>query len=94
MKRKLSIQDLLEKPTRFPTVVIPFGRDGSNNHSFGVVDGLIFDSTLSIPVRVRARASARPSLPLHVELHFTSQEPTVTSTIQTPNRDRLFSSLS
>jgi hypothetical protein len=42
IKRKLSIQDLLEKRTRFPTVVIPFGRDGSKSHSF--VD-LIFDST-------------------------------------------------
>jgi hypothetical protein len=40
IKRKLSIQDLLEKRTRFPTVVIPFGRDGSNNHSFVVVDDL------------------------------------------------------
>jgi hypothetical protein len=45
IKRKLSIQDLLEKRTRFPMVVIPFGRDGSNNHSFVVVDDLIFDST-------------------------------------------------
>ena len=45
--------------------------------------------------RTGARArECRPSLPLHVELHFTSQEPTVTSTIQTPNRDRLFSPLS
>jgi hypothetical protein len=32
IKRKLSIQDLLEKRTRFPTVVIPFGSNGSNNH--------------------------------------------------------------
>jgi hypothetical protein len=45
IKMKVSIQDLLEKQTRFPTVVIPFGRDGSNNHSFVVVDDLIFDST-------------------------------------------------
>ena len=43
--KKLSIQELLEKRTRFPTVVIPYGRDGSNNHSFVVVDDLIFDAT-------------------------------------------------
>jgi hypothetical protein len=45
IKRKLSIPDLIKKRTRFPTVVIPFERDGSNNHSFVVVDNLIFDST-------------------------------------------------
>ncbi len=45
IKRKLSIQDLIEKRTRCPTVVIRFGRDGSNNHSYVVVDDLIFDST-------------------------------------------------
>jgi hypothetical protein len=44
IKRNLSIQDLLENRTRFPTVVIPFGRDGYNNHSSRVVDDLIFDS--------------------------------------------------
>jgi hypothetical protein len=43
--KKLSIQDLLENKTRFPTVVIPYGKDGSNNHAFVVVDDLIFDST-------------------------------------------------
>jgi hypothetical protein len=43
--KKLSIQDLLENKTRFPTVVIPYGKDGSNNHTFVVVDHLIFDST-------------------------------------------------
>jgi hypothetical protein len=43
--KKLSVQDLLEKPTKFSTVVIPYGSDSSNNHSFVVVDDLIFDST-------------------------------------------------
>jgi hypothetical protein len=43
--KKLSIQDLLENKTRFPTVVIPYGKDGLNNHAFVVVDDLIFDST-------------------------------------------------
>jgi hypothetical protein len=43
--KKLSIQDLLESKTRFPTVVIPYGKDRSNNHTFVVVDDLIFGST-------------------------------------------------
>jgi hypothetical protein len=43
--KKLSIQDLLENNTRFPTVIIPYGKDGSNNHALVVVDDLIFDST-------------------------------------------------
>jgi hypothetical protein len=34
--KKLSVQELLEKTTRFPRVVIPYGSDGSNNHSFVV----------------------------------------------------------
>jgi hypothetical protein len=43
--KHLTIQDLIEIKTRFPTLVIPYGKDGSNNHSFVVVDNLIFDST-------------------------------------------------
>jgi hypothetical protein len=43
--KKLSVQALLEKRARFPTVVIPYGSDGSNNYSFVVVDDLIVDST-------------------------------------------------
>jgi hypothetical protein len=43
--KELTIKDLLEQKTRFPTLVIPYGKDGSNNHSFVVVDDLIFDST-------------------------------------------------
>jgi hypothetical protein len=42
---ELTIQDLLEIKTSYPTLVIPYGKDGSNNHSFVVVDNLIFDST-------------------------------------------------
>jgi len=49
---KLSIQELLEKRTKFPTLVIPFGRDGSNNHSFVVVDDLIFDSTQAFALKL------------------------------------------
>jgi hypothetical protein len=43
--KTLTIEDLLEHKTRFPTVVVPYGKDRSNNHSFVVVDDLIFDST-------------------------------------------------
>ena len=43
--KELTIKDLIEQKTRFPTLVIPYGKDGSNNHSFVVVDDLIFDST-------------------------------------------------
>jgi hypothetical protein len=31
--------------TMFPTVIIPYGKDGLNNHAFVVVDYLIFGST-------------------------------------------------
>ena len=31
--------------THFPTLILPVGMDGSNNHSVVVVDDLIFDST-------------------------------------------------
>jgi hypothetical protein len=44
--RKLSVEDLIGKKTRFPTIVIvPWGGDGGNNHSFVVIDDLIFNST-------------------------------------------------
>ena len=54
--KKLSIDDLIEKKTPFPTVVIPFGKDGSNNHSFVVVDDLVFDSTQAYALKL-CRAS-------------------------------------
>jgi hypothetical protein len=43
--RKLTIEDLIENRTRYPTIVIPYGKDGSGNHAFAVIDDLIFDST-------------------------------------------------
>ena len=49
---KLSIQELLEKRTKFPMLVIPFGRYGSNNRSFVVVDDLIFDSTQAFALKL------------------------------------------
>ena len=50
--KHLSIQDLIEIKTRFPTLVIPYGKDGSNNHSFVVVDNLIFDSTQAYAMKL------------------------------------------
>jgi hypothetical protein len=50
--KKLSIQELLDNGTRFPTVVVPYGRDGSSNHSFVVVDDLIFDSTQAFALKL------------------------------------------
>ena len=43
--KELTIEDLLARKTRFPILIFPYGKDGSNNHSFVVVDDLIFDST-------------------------------------------------
>jgi hypothetical protein len=42
-KRVLMMQDLLQKPTIYPNMVIPLGRDGSASHAICVVDNLIFD---------------------------------------------------
>ena len=44
-KTGISVSDLIDTQTRFPTLVIPFGHDGSNNHAIVVIDDLIFDST-------------------------------------------------
>ena len=44
-KKVLSVEDLIQNKTRFPTLVIPYGNDGSNNHAIVVIDDLIFDST-------------------------------------------------
>ncbi len=44
-KNHLSITKLVETKTRFPTMVIPRGHDGSASHAIVVVDDLIFDAT-------------------------------------------------
>jgi len=43
--KSLSLLELVEETTCFPTVVIPRGNDGSSSHAFVVVDDLIFDAT-------------------------------------------------
>ena len=37
--------DLVCKPSPFPTLVIPLGKDGSVSHAICIVDDLVFDST-------------------------------------------------
>jgi hypothetical protein len=41
----LSIQQLFEVLTAYPTVIVPVGADGSISHAVTVVDDLVFDST-------------------------------------------------
>ena len=51
-KTGISIQQLIDDKTRFPTLVIPYGKDGSNNHAIVIVDDLIFDSTQLYPLKL------------------------------------------
>ena len=41
--RKITMQDLIENPKPFPAIVVPLGSDGSIDHCFGLIDGLVFD---------------------------------------------------
>ena len=50
--KKLSIEELINKKTRFPTVVVPLGKDGSNNHAIVVINDLIFDSTQAFAMKL------------------------------------------
>ena len=43
-KRQMTVDQLLNDKTRYPTLVIPTRPDGSRTHAFCVVDDLIFDS--------------------------------------------------
>ena len=44
-KAKMTLQNLLEDKSPFPTVIIPRGTDMSVNHAVCVIDDIIFDST-------------------------------------------------
>ena len=44
-KKSMTWHEVFVNKTKYPTLVIPFGKDGSLNHSFCIVDDLIFDST-------------------------------------------------
>jgi sentrin-specific protease 1 len=50
--KKLSIEELINKKTRFPTVVVPLGKDGSNNHAIVVINDLILDSTQAFAMKL------------------------------------------
>jgi hypothetical protein len=43
--KALSVEDLVQNRTGFPTIVVPYGNDGSSNHAFVVIDDIILDST-------------------------------------------------
>jgi hypothetical protein len=44
---RLSLDELVQNKTRFPTLVIPRANDGSASHAVFVVDDIIFDATQS-----------------------------------------------
>ena len=43
--KHISIDELIDNKTKYPTVVIPRGNDGSASHAVVVVDDIIFDAT-------------------------------------------------
>jgi hypothetical protein len=43
----LSLEELVQDKTIFPTITIPRANDGSASHAVVVVDGIIFDATQS-----------------------------------------------
>jgi hypothetical protein len=44
---RISLGELVQNKTIFPTMVIPRANDGSAGHAVVVVDDIIFDATLS-----------------------------------------------
>ena len=46
------MEDLIKIKTKFPTVVIPHGNDGSNNHAVVVIEDRIFDSTQAYALKL------------------------------------------
>ena len=51
-RKKISVEHLVQKPSPYPTLVIPLGNDGSVNHAICVVDDLIFDSTQQFALKL------------------------------------------
>jgi hypothetical protein len=49
---KISWNEVIEKPTPFPTLIIPVLPNGSTSHAFTVVDDLIFDSSTQFAMRL------------------------------------------
>jgi hypothetical protein len=50
--KNLSIEDLITTRTRFPTIIIPLGNDGSYNHAVVVIDDIIFYSTQEFALKL------------------------------------------
>jgi hypothetical protein len=50
----MTIDDLVQKPRKILTVVIPLGKDRSVNHTIYLIDDLIFDSTQSWALKCKA----------------------------------------
>ena len=51
-QRKLSVEELINNPTPYPTLVIPVGRNGYCSHCICVVDDLIFDPITPFALRL------------------------------------------
>jgi hypothetical protein len=55
-KRLLTMSDLVEGFTPYPTLIIPLGLDGNINHAICVVEDLIFDSTQAYAMKCTVAA--------------------------------------
>lgn len=53
---EIKIKDITDNKTKFPTIVIPIGKDYSTNHAVCVVDDLIFDSTQQFALKLKVGA--------------------------------------
>jgi hypothetical protein len=51
-KTDMSIDELVTQESRFITLVVPRGEDGSVNHAVCVVDDLVFDSTQEVALKL------------------------------------------
>ena len=49
-------KDLIKEITKYPTIVIPVGQDGSTNHAVCIVDDLVFDSTQKFALKLQFRS--------------------------------------
>ena len=41
----MTVDSLVNEKSPWPTIIIPWGRDGSISHAITIIDDLIFDST-------------------------------------------------
>jgi hypothetical protein len=48
----ISLDELVQNKTIFPTMVIPHANDGSASHAVVVADDIIFDATLSYAMKL------------------------------------------